>query len=455
MPSSYTPSLKLVLQATGENNGSWGTITNSDFTSLVDVAVAGYIDVTMADATKTLDNGNGAAPNQARYAYINVLSSVALTAVQDVIVPDASKIYHIKNSTTGGWSINVKTSAGTGVAVPPGEAMLLVCNGTTGVVTAITAVYSLGIYGSVHSPGLNKDIDSEAYGTGALGSTTTGFSNTALGVNALTANTIGNNNTAVGLNAMLLNTDGNVNIAIGENALKNNLVGSSNVAIGFNTLFANTSNNNTAVGSNAMRQNTTGTLNVAVGFNASNLNLVGVRNTAVGYQALQANLASYNTAVGYQALLNNTSGLGNTAINPLTSAGTYAPVFNPTVETNRFCMGSTGVTNAYIQVAWTVVSDARDKTNFGAVPHGLAFVNKLSPVSFQFKESRDVNVPHGPVRYGFKAQDVLALEGASPVVVDAEDSEKLRFNESSLVPILVKAIQELSAKFDAYVAAHP
>jgi len=32
-------------------------------------------------------------------------------------------------------------------------------------------------------------------------------------------------------------------------------------------------------------------------------------------------------------------------------------------------MGSIGVTNAYVQVAWTVVSDARDKTNFGVVPH--------------------------------------------------------------------------------------
>lgn len=115
-------------------------------------------------------------------------------------------------------------------------------------------------------------------------------------------------------------------------------------------------------------------------------------------------------------------------------------------------MGSTAVTNAYIQVAWTVVSDARDKTNFGVIPHGLAFVNKLTPVSFQFKESRAVDVPHGPVRYGFRAQDILALEGASSVVIDAEDPEKLRFNESSLVPILVKAIQELTARVAALEA---
>jgi hypothetical protein len=109
-------------------------------------------------------------------------------------------------------------------------------------------------------------------------------------------------------------------------------------------------------------------------------------------------------------------------------------------------MGSTAVTNAYIQVAWTVVSDARDKTNFASIPHGLDFVNQLQPTAFQFRASREDETPTGPVRYGFKAQDVLALEGSNPVVVDAEDLEKLRFNESSLIPILVKAIQELTAR---------
>jgi len=52
-------------------------------------------------------------------------------------------------------------------------------------------------------------------------------------------------------------------------------------------------------------------------------------------------------------------------------------------------MGSTGVTNAYIQVAWTTVSDARDKTNFGVVPHGLDFVKALQPISYQFRQNRD------------------------------------------------------------------
>jgi hypothetical protein len=118
-------------------------------------------------------------------------------------------------------------------------------------------------------------------------------------------------------------------------------------------------------------------------------------------------------------------------------------------------MGSTAVTNAYIQVAWTVVSDARDKIDFAPVPHGLDFVSKLQPTAYRYKQSREDTEGHGPVRYGFKAQEVLALEGDTPVIVDAEDLEKLRFNDQSMIAVLVNALKELNDKFDAYVSTHP
>jgi hypothetical protein len=118
-------------------------------------------------------------------------------------------------------------------------------------------------------------------------------------------------------------------------------------------------------------------------------------------------------------------------------------------------MGSTTVTNAYIQVGWTTVSDLRDKNNLGEVPHGLDFVMKLNPIKYQFKTSRTDSTPNGPVRYGFGAQDILEQEGDSPVVIDASDSEKLRLTESNMLPILVKALQELKAEFEAYKASHP
>ena len=179
-------------------------------------------------------------------------------------------------------------------------------------------------------------------------------------------------------------------------------------------------------------------------------------NTAIGGMSLLSNdTGRCNTAIGSFALYSNRTGSGNTALSPQTSGGVLSPVFNPTTENNRFCMGSTAVTNAYIQVAWTVVSDARDKTDFAAVPHGLAFVCQLKPFAYRYKMDRAATEGHGPVRYGFKAQDVLAIEGSNPVIVDAEDPEKLRFNDQSLLAVLVNAIQELKAEFDAYKAAHP
>jgi trimeric autotransporter adhesin len=117
-------------------------------------------------------------------------------------------------------------------------------------------------------------------------------------------------------------------------------------------------------------------------------------------------------------------------------------VFDPTTEDHRFCMGSTSVTNAYIQVAWTVVSDERDKTELAPVPHGLDFVRALKPTSFRYKADRDSTEGHGPTRYGFLAQEVLALEGDNPVIIDNENPEKLRMTDQSLIAVLVNAIQD-------------
>jgi hypothetical protein len=151
----------------------------------------------------------------------------------------------------------------------------------------------------------------------------------------------------------------------------------------------------------------------------------------------------------------NTTGSGNVMLGSRASDGTYTPVFDPTTQNDRFIAGTSYVTNAYVKVAWTVTSDARDKTDVQPVPHGLAFVQQLNPVSYKFKKSREDDTPSGNKRYGFLAQEVLALEGDDPVIIDNETPDHLKYQGESLVPILVKAIQELKAEFDAYKASHP
>jgi len=139
MPSSYTTSLRLTLPATGELSGTWGTTVNTGITELTDAAIAGYVSIAMTDADYTLTVANGLT-DQARRMMLNMTGT--LTAARNVICPTASKLYIIKNATTGGFAITLKTSAGTGISIPNGSSMLLMCNGTD-VVDAVTNFSSL------------------------------------------------------------------------------------------------------------------------------------------------------------------------------------------------------------------------------------------------------------------------------------------------------------------------
>ena len=111
-------------------------------------------------------------------------------------------------------------------------------------------------------------------------------------------------------------------------------------------------------------------------------------------------------------------------------------------------IGNNNITNAYVKVSWTITSDQRDKTNFNTISHGLDFVNQLNPVSFQFKKSREDDTPTGDLRYGFKAQDIMALEGDNPVIIDNENPEHLKYKGEHLIPVLVNAIKELKARIE-------
>ena len=135
MAITYTGNLKLGLPTTGTESGTWGDVVNQQITTLVDQSISGTVSLTsMTNADYTLTNGNGNAANEARYMALLVPSSLTLTAARNIIVPSTSKMYIVKNATTGGYSVTVKTSAGTGIEVPNGNTMLLYCDGTNVIV---------------------------------------------------------------------------------------------------------------------------------------------------------------------------------------------------------------------------------------------------------------------------------------------------------------------------------
>jgi len=183
--------------------------------------------------------------------------------------------------------------------------------------------------------------------------------------------------------------------------------------------------------------------------NSINESMFGWSNAANGSTVvgcgthISASTFCNNTIYGVMAGASITTGCNNVVIG--NNSG-HDSLFTINTQSNHIVIGNDNTVCAIAKVAWATSSDERDKMNFGSVPHSLDFVNSLNPISYQFKESRDCEVPSGSIRYGFKAQDILALEGETPVVISNDDPEHLKYNESYLIPIYANAIKELTER---------
>lgn len=174
MASTYTTSLGLELQATGENAATWGT-KNNTVISLIEEAISGVISIAMGDANVTLTVST-AATNEARNAVL--VATGANTATRDLIAPAVEKVYIITNSTTGSQSVRIKTSTGAAVTVGNGSTVVCYCDGTD--FKAVNSVNNttLDLFGS-----LTPAADRFAYftsGTAIALGTVTSFARTIL-----------------------------------------------------------------------------------------------------------------------------------------------------------------------------------------------------------------------------------------------------------------------------------
>jgi hypothetical protein len=306
--------------------------------------------------------------------------------------------------------------------------------------------------------------DNVAVGYAALDANTTGIRNTAVGRDALGANTSGNDNVSVGANSSVTLTTGAQNTVVGKDALRDSTTANYNVAIGFQALLTNTTaSNNTAVGYAALSANTTGAANTAIGSNALDACTTGNSNVALGKDAAGGlTTGNGNLMIGVECTTEATTGSNNTCVNALNGGNR---LFALTTESNRVLVGYNGVTNAYVQVAWTVVSDARDKTDVIDAPYGLSFVQELKPIQYRWDRRSKYENGHpegthkeGKKQLGFLAQDVIALEKKyggiekDLLIGDDEHDETLKITETKMIPVLVKAIQELSAQVQALKA---
>ena len=113
MANTTSASLKLTVQATGENSGTWGQFTNTNLL-ILEQAIGGYTGVALNATTgATLTFSNGVLSN-GKDQVIKLTGTI--TSNVNVVIPDGiEKTYIIENSTVGAFAVTFKTSSGTGI----------------------------------------------------------------------------------------------------------------------------------------------------------------------------------------------------------------------------------------------------------------------------------------------------------------------------------------------------
>jgi hypothetical protein len=157
MTSAYTTRIRLTKQGSGDNDSTWGTVLNDEVIDLTDFAIAGYttISLTAADVSLTANDGSA---DQARSAMLEL--SGILTAARTVYLPAVSKMYVVRNNTSGAYSATVLVNGGTGYAVPQGESAVIYCDAVSvreaasPLVTQFTSI-STGVLTATSTTGTN------------------------------------------------------------------------------------------------------------------------------------------------------------------------------------------------------------------------------------------------------------------------------------------------------------
>jgi hypothetical protein len=128
--SSTFSNLKFELIGNGEQSGTWGSTTNTNIGTAIEQAIVGMATLDSGDfstnvCTLTLSNTNAA--QDARALCLNIASG-AVSAAGTVNVPAIEKPYIIINGSS--FTVTVKVSGQTGVAVPAGKRTVVYNNGT-------------------------------------------------------------------------------------------------------------------------------------------------------------------------------------------------------------------------------------------------------------------------------------------------------------------------------------
>jgi hypothetical protein len=311
-----------------------------------------------------------------------------------------------------------------------------------------------------------------ALGVSALAANTTGTSNNAVGVTALTANTTGTSNDAFGLSALAANTTGASNVAVGREASDKNISATSTVAVGYHSAYGNNVAYNaqgyTMLGYQSGNVIQTGAdWNTFIGYSAGNLVTTGADNIIIGAASTTANsnltTGSQNiligsnirfpsaTANGQLNIQNILFGINNSAIGSTVSSGSIGiGTSSPTTQFQttgsvRFSNFGAGTLQTDANGNLSVSSDERLKNVQGAFARGLAEIELINPILYQWKPETGFDT--STTYAGFSAQNV---QSAIPEAVGQDGHGYLTLQDRPLIAAAVNAIKSIAGISDDF-----
>jgi hypothetical protein len=388
--ATYVNNLRLKEIATGDESGTWGTSTNTNLELITDGFSYGTKEIA-ADANETFTMPDATA-DATRSLYLKFTSAVSLTATREITLgPNTvSKTWIIENATTGSQIITIKQGSGATVNVANGSKVMVVTDGAGAGAAVLNANPTEAGSGTVTSVG----------GTGTVNGIT------------LTGTVTSSGNLTLG--GTLANVD-----------LTSQVTGTLPIANGgtgtTSTTFAN------------LTTNVTGTLPIANG---------GTGTTSTTFANLTTNVTG-------------TLPIANGGTNATTAAAAATNLGLGTASDVRFdsfgvgtnASGTTGEIRATNNVT-AYYSDDRLKTKLGLIEDALEKVNSLSGFYYEANETAQALGYEVKREVGVSAQEVEAImpEVVAPAPID---DKYLTVRYEKLIPLLVQAIKELSAKVES------
>ena len=128
MASTYSSSLNLELQTTGENSGSWGTKTNNNLQKL-ESAIKGYVSVAVASTSDSLTASDGGTGDEQSNAIIKLTGT--LSGNSTIQCEAVESWYIVDRATSGSYTLGFKPAGGTAASLVAGSKHLMYTDGST------------------------------------------------------------------------------------------------------------------------------------------------------------------------------------------------------------------------------------------------------------------------------------------------------------------------------------